>query len=105
MDEFEEIQICTGYSYRGSHLNEFPAEIKVLESVKPIYKSIQGWESATAGIRNYDDLPSKAKDYLQMLSDITKTEFSFISTGPDRKHTILMSDSWFNKVIYSNNHK
>ena len=105
LDEFEEIQICTGYSYRGSHLNEFPAEIKVLESVKPIYKSIPGWESSTAGIRNYDELPSKAKDYLQMLSDITKTEFSFISTGPDRKHTILMSDSWINKVIYSNNHK
>ena len=105
LDEFEEIKICTGYNYRGSRLNEFPAEIKVLESVKPIYKSIPGWESSTAGIRNYDELPSKAKDYLQMLSDITKTEFSFISTGPDRKHTILMSDSWINKVIYSNNHK
>ncbi|MCH2695103.1 MAG: adenylosuccinate synthase [Acidobacteriia bacterium] len=105
LDEFEEIQICTGYSYRGNRLNEFPAEIKVLESVKPIYKSIPGWTCSTAGIRNYDELPSKAKDYLQMLSDITKTEFSFISTGPDREHTILMADSWINKVIYSNNHK
>ena len=105
LDEFEEIQICIGYSYRGNRLNEFPAEIKVLESVKPIYKSITGWTCSTAGIRNYDELPSKAKDYLQMLSDITKTEFSFISTGPDREHTILMADSWINKVIYSNNQK
>src|SRR4249920_1413297 len=53
LDEFEEIQVCTGYHYKGSQLTEFPAEIKVLDGVKPVYKPVPGWKSSTAGIKNY----------------------------------------------------
>jgi adenylosuccinate synthase len=99
LDEFAEIQVCTGYEYRGSKLSEFPAEIKVLEHVKPIYKAVAGWQSQTAGIRNYADLPDRAKDYLKLLSDLTETEFSFISTGPDREDTIVVPGSWIAKTL------
>jgi adenylosuccinate synthase len=99
LDAFAEIQVCTGYEYRGSTLSEFPAEIKVLEQVKPIYKTAVGWQSQTAGIRNYADLPQRARDYLKMLSDITETEFSFISTGPDREDTIVVPGSWIAKTL------
>jgi adenylosuccinate synthase len=100
LDEFEEIQVCTGYHYKGSQLNEFPAEIKVLEAVKPVYRPVPGWKSPTAGIKNYADLPAKAKDYVRLLSDLTDTEFSFISTSPDREDTILVRDSWISKMLY-----
>ena len=100
LDEFEQILVCTGYEYRGSRLKEFPPEIKVLEAVKPIYKSIPGWQSPTAGLREYEALPVKARDYLQILSDITQTECSFISTGPDRDDTIVLPDSWTAKTLY-----
>jgi adenylosuccinate synthase len=99
LDEFAEIQVCTGYEYRGSKLSEFPAEIKVLEQVTPIYKAAAGWQSQTAGIRNYADLPQRAKDYLKLLSDITETEFSFISTGPERDDTIVVPGSWIAKTL------
>ena len=99
LDEFEEIQICTGYEFKGSRLTDFPAEAKVLESVKPVYQAAPGWKSQTAGTRNYDDLPQKAKDYLKILSDITETEFSFISTGPDREDTIIVPDSWIARTL------
>jgi adenylosuccinate synthase len=99
LDEFAEIQVCTGYEYRGSKLSEFPAEIKVLEQVKPIYKAAAGWQSQTAGIRNYADLPQRARDYLKLLSDITETEFSFISTGPDREDTIVVPGSWIAQTL------
>ena len=100
LDEFEQILVCTGYDYRGSRLKEFPPEIKVLEAVKPIYKSVPGWQSPTAGMRDYDELPVKARDYLKILSDITQTECSFISTGPDREHTIVLPDSWTARTLY-----
>jgi len=101
LDEFEEIQVCSGYRYKGSQLTEFPAEIKVLETVEPIYKSVPGWNRRTAGIRQYGDLPPKAQDYLKLLSDITETEFSFISTGPDREDTIILPDSWIARNLYN----
>ncbi len=99
LDEFAEIQVCTGYAYRGSRLNEFPAEVKVLEEVKPIYQAAAGWNCRTAGIRDYADLPPKAKDYLKLLSEITETEFSFISTGPNREDTIIVPGSWIAKTL------
>jgi adenylosuccinate synthase len=101
LDEFKEIQVCTNYEYKGSPLPEFPAEIKVLEAVKPIYREVPGWHCQTAGIRNYADLPQKAKDYLKLLSEITETEFSFVSTGPDREDTIIVPDSWIAKTLAS----
>jgi adenylosuccinate synthase len=99
LDEFKEIQVCTDYQYKGSPLQEFPAEIKVLEAVKPIYRVVPGWGCPTAGIRSYADLPQKAQDYLKLLSEITETEFSFISTGPDRDDTIIFPDSWIARTL------
>jgi adenylosuccinate synthase len=100
LDEFEEIQVCIKYEYKGTRLTEFPAEIKVLEAVKPVYKTVRGWRSQTAGIKDYGDLPSRAKDYVQLLSDLTETEFSLISTSPDRDDTIMLRDSWIYKTLY-----
>jgi adenylosuccinate synthase len=85
LDDFEEIQVCSGYRYKGTLLTEFPAEIKVLEAVKPVYKPVRGWRSQTTGIKDYADLPSRAKDYVQLLSDLTETEFSFIDEPEARK--------------------
>ena len=101
LDEFNEIPVCTDYEYKGSKLKEFPADIGRLELVKPIYKTIPGWQRQTAGIRDYEALPEKAKDYLKILSEITETEFSFVSTGPDRDDTIILSNSWFEHALTS----
>jgi adenylosuccinate synthase len=99
LDEFKEIQVCTGYAYKGSRLEDFPAEIKVLEAVTPIYRGVAGWNCKTAGVRHYEELPQRAQDYLKVLSDITETEFSFISTGPDREDTIIVPDSWISRTL------
>lgn len=99
LDVFEEIQVCTGYRYKGEILKEFPPEIKVLEAVVPVYKCVKGWQSNTAGIRKYSDLPIKARDYLKLLSEITQTEFSLVSTGPEREDTITLEDSWLQRTL------
>jgi adenylosuccinate synthase len=101
LDAFKEIQVCNGYQYKSSKLSEFPAEAKVLEAVKPVYKTVAGWNSPTAGIKLYTELPQKARDYLKLLADITETQFSLISTGPDREDTILLHNSWLAKTLYN----
>ncbi len=99
LDEFPEIPVCTDYEYKGSKLKEFPADIKRLDSVRPVYRTVPGWQRQTAGIRDFAALPEKAKDYLKVLSEITETEFSFVSTGPDRDDTIILSNSWFEHAL------
>ena len=47
-----------------------------------------GWEISTFGITNWNDLPKKAKDYIEFLELKIGIKISIISTGPDRTHTI-----------------
>jgi adenylosuccinate synthase len=91
LDQLPEIKICTGYRYKGDLLDSFPPEIQVLGQCQPEYLTVKGWNSNTAGIRDYEQLPQLARDYLKRLSDLVQTEISVVSTGPDRSETIIVS--------------
>ena len=60
---------------------------------------MSGWQSSTAGMRRLSDLPSKARQYLDRLSELLGVPFGLISTGAVRDETILCEDSpltrWF----------
>ncbi len=99
LDELREIKICTGYRYKGSRLRSFPPEIAVLAECEPEYLTVKGWNQRTAGVQAMNDLPVLARDYLKLLSDLVGTEITVVSTGPDRKETIIVSphshmESW-----------
>jgi len=91
LDALKEIQICIGYRHKGALLPYFPPEVRVLEECTPEYLTVPGWNQETAGIQDYDVLPTLAKDYLKRLSDLVQAEISLVSTGPERKETIITS--------------
>ena len=93
LDELPEIQICTGYRYKGTVLEAFPPEITVLEQCRPEYMTVKGWNKNTAGIRSFSGLPTLAQDYIKRLSDLVRTEISVVSTGADRKDTVIVSQN------------
>lgn len=93
LDELPEIQICTGYRYKGTVLEAFPPEITVLEQCRPEYMTVKGWNKNTAGIRSFSRLPTLAQDYIKRLSDLVRTEISVVSTGADRKDTVIVSQN------------
>jgi adenylosuccinate synthase len=81
------------YEFEGRRLGGFPAEIEVLENVRVRYKNVPGWQQSTFGLRDYSELPLRAKDYLRFLSDAVGVEITMISTGPSRDQTIWMEAS------------
>ncbi|MDR1726611.1 MAG: adenylosuccinate synthase [Acidobacteriota bacterium] len=91
LDSLPEIKICNGYRYKGELLKSFPPEIEVLAECLPEYVSVKGWNSKTAGIREYGELPQLARDYVARLEDLSQTEVSLVSTGPDRDETTVAS--------------
>jgi adenylosuccinate synthase len=91
LDGFEEIPFCTGYTYKGSPLTEFPADLETLEAVVPAYTSVKGWNRPIAGTREWSDLPTRAQDYLKFLSDYLERPISMVSTGPERDDTIRLA--------------
>ena len=99
LDPLAEIKVCVAYRYRGERLEDFPADLSVLEECQPIFETIPGWTTPTAGVRDYSQLTPGAKRYVDRLSELVGTEIGIISTGSDRLHTIFRTESalagWF----------
>jgi adenylosuccinate synthase len=88
-DTQREIQVCIGYRYKGKVLREMPAEVGVFAAIEPEYRSVGGWQGATAGVRDENKLPQAARHYLKFLGDHLGVEVGMISTGPERDATIV----------------
>ena len=90
MDELDSIRICTGYSVDGKQIDHLPVGAEGFAAVQPIYEDMPGWKSSTVGVRSYEELPQKARDYLERISEICQVQIAMISTGPDRADTIVV---------------
>ncbi|HSB61793.1 MAG TPA: adenylosuccinate synthase, partial [Vicinamibacteria bacterium] len=102
LDQCETIKICTGYRYRGELLSDFPEEETSLAAAEPVYEEVSGWMAPTAGTRHTDELPAKARRYLDRLEELVGVPFCLVSTGATRDETIVCDDSpllrWFPSV-------
>ncbi|MEZ5425339.1 MAG: adenylosuccinate synthase [Pyrinomonadaceae bacterium] len=99
LDALDEIRVGVGYEIDGERVDTFPAVSQDLRQIKPIYKTLEGWKTDTLGITELEDLPEKARAYVDFLSETVGVEIGLISTGPERDQTIILRDSvmedWF----------
>jgi adenylosuccinate synthase len=93
LDEVEEIKICVQYRSGGKVTKHFPPTIEALDEVEPVYESHPGWLTDTRNVRDYDDLPENAKRYLERLAELTDTQISIVSVGPEREATIFRREN------------
>ena len=96
LDELDEIKICVAYQLDGKKIDYLPAAVDDQLKVTPIYKTFKGWKSSTKGIKNFNDLPINAKNYVSELGKFIETKISSISTSPERNDTILIEDPFNN---------
>ncbi len=89
LDGLKAIKICTAYKYKGKLFREFPYDLEVLKNAKPFYKEFRGWAKTANKPRNYRQLHSNAKVYLEWLQDTLKTKISIVSVGSSRDETIF----------------
>lgn len=89
---FDKIKVCVGYEYNGKVFETFPPEIKILESLTPVYKEFDGWDEDITKVRKYEDLPDNAKKYLEFIKNELGVEYALISLGTDREETIILNE-------------
>ncbi len=92
LDELDEIKMCVEYELDGKKINYLPAAVEDQLKIKPIYKTFDGWKKSTRGIKNIDDLPENAKNYIKEVENFIETKISSISTSPERDDTILIEN-------------
>ena len=92
LDDLDEIKMCVQYDLDGNKIDYLPAAVEDQLKIKPIYKSFPGWKTSTNGIKNINDLPQNAQNYIFAVEDFVGTKISSISTSPERKDTILIEN-------------
>ncbi len=68
-----------------------PAEVTVLERVKPVLDVLPGWSRPTADARTLGDLPREARAYLDRLQDLIDVPIRYVSVGTRRDQIIEVS--------------
>ena len=60
-----------------------------LENVTPIYTDFEGWSDSVMNATTFTELPDKAKEYIDFLSQELETPIKIISVGPKRDQILL----------------
>ncbi|MQA91533.1 MAG: adenylosuccinate synthase [Gemmatimonas sp.] len=88
LDTLPEIRIATAYEASGLPLEDFPGDLELFDEVEPVYESMPGWQTSTAGARHWSDLPVAAQRYLRRLEDLTGAPIWYVSVGTRRDQII-----------------
>jgi len=99
LDEFDNVPVCVAYRSGRGEINEVPPTVAEMARIEPRYECLPGWKASTFGVTSYDELPTRAKDYLEFLEDRCGVEIGCISTGPERNQTIHRPGSRLEKLL------
>lgn len=89
LDTLPSVKISVGYQLDGRTIDYFPASAAALERCQPIYEELPGWQAPTSHIRQYEQLPPQARQYLSKLEELIACPISIISVGMRREETIM----------------
>ncbi len=84
--------MANSYDLEGQKVTAMPANINQAAKVTPVYEEMKGWDEDITGVRDYDDLPVAARDYIKRIEDFTGIEPVIVSVGPDRDETMLLKN-------------
>jgi len=90
LDTLDRIAICTGYECDGDLHTEFPGDVSMLERVTPRYEWMEGWQTSTKLAQDIDELPKRARIYLQKLAQLSGAKLSIVSVGARREETMFL---------------
>lgn len=83
----ENIKVCRSYSIDGKETEEILFNNNA--DAMPVYTTLKGWDNDISGIKNYEDLPSSLKHYIDFIERETGVPVKMVSVGPGRTETIF----------------
>ncbi|MBP5618026.1 MAG: adenylosuccinate synthase [Clostridia bacterium] len=79
----KEIPVCVAYEIDGERTTDFPTTPK-LERAKPVLEVLPGWHCDIRGIKQFEDLPKEARDYVAFIEEHIGFPIKMVSNGPSR---------------------
>lgn len=90
LDGLDRIGICTRYRYRGEAIDNVPIGAEAYAQCEALIEEMPGWTESTAGLTHIEELPANARAYIDRLQSLVGVPVDILSTGPDRKETIIL---------------
>ncbi|KRK98752.1 adenylosuccinate synthetase [Secundilactobacillus odoratitofui DSM 19909 = JCM 15043] len=88
------LKIATAYELDGKTIYHYPASLKELNNCKPVYEEFPGWDEDITGVKQFEDLPVNAQNYVKRLAELVGVDIATFSVGPDRTQTNVLIDAW-----------
>ncbi len=86
LSHFAELPVCVAYRLRdGSETHEFPAHQSDFHHCQPVYETIAGWAEPLT-----DDLPVRARAYVEFVEQALGVEISLVGTGAERERVVSL---------------
>ena len=95
LDGIETLKISVDYRFNRNDTEKesrgsLPIGADELANCSPVYEEMPGWTESTVGVKNFDQLPKQAQNYLKRIESICEVPVDMISTGPGREETIVL---------------
>jgi len=88
LSHFPYLCVAVAYRWKDKTLSYPPSDPDLWQEVEPVYKEFRGWEERISHIRQFSDLPPRAKEYVRFLESELGIPVSLISVGPERDENI-----------------
>ena len=79
----KKIPVCVRYELNGKEINDFPFPF-LLEDCKPVIEYLDGWNVDISKVTKWEDLPIKARKYVEYIEKNIGCPIKYISVGPER---------------------
>ena len=90
LSKMGEVRVCGEYEMAGERTREFPPTAAAMAQAKPVYRTLPGWQRDITGCRTPADLPSEARQYIDVVAEAVGVPVRIVSVGPKRSETILL---------------
>jgi adenylosuccinate synthase len=85
----KEIKVCKAYEIDGKQTRFFPSNGQRLSKAKCIYETLEGWDDQISEIKDFNDLPENARNYVMKLEELLDRPITMIGVGAKRSQTLL----------------
>jgi adenylosuccinate synthase len=88
----DRVPVCVAYDVDGTRHDEMPVNQTDFHHAKPVYEELPGWWEDISGARTLADLPTNARNYVQVIEEMAGARISSIGVGPGRDETVVVHD-------------
>lgn len=83
----DKIPVCVAYEIDGKRTEMFPAG-EDLNSAKPVYEYVKGWNCDISDCRTLNELPKEAAGYIKYIEKAVGCPIKYVSVGAEREQYI-----------------